>query len=207
MSDSATDAASCVSTDGRVPGPFPTAKERSVTGKKKKKQATHVRMQQPFWAALASTKVTVLKEYEPAQGHVDAEEAEAVGTSNMGNVDFKIRQNRVWITEIGATDISFGVCLPSNVAGVEDDDYSGDAHARAWHVRVNGASWISTKSRLAEQVVVGTEVVDVWEGRIYGLTALSSYHCEFVRGEDVIYDTSIITQSAPSTESGKSSSV
>jgi hypothetical protein len=70
---------------------------------------------------------------------------------------------------------------------------------------VNGASWISTKSRLAEQVVVGTEVVDVWEGRIYGLTALSSYHCEFVRGEDVIYDASIITQSAPSTESGKSS--
>ena len=49
------------STDGRPPGPSPATregKEKNSNLRKKRRQATHIRSQQPFWAAVASAKVT-----------------------------------------------------------------------------------------------------------------------------------------------------
>ncbi|KAF2667239.1 hypothetical protein BT63DRAFT_427643 [Microthyrium microscopicum] len=189
--------------DGRPPGPSPSAsgaKEKNTSvKKKKKKQATQVRVQQPFWAALASTKVTVAKEYEQSLASLDAQEAQAVDVTNLGDVDFANSNNRVWILEVGAMDVSFGVSLLLNQT---DDDDENEMEPKRWFVRVNGASWHSIKSKLVERSVVGLEVLETWEARIYGLTPLSSYHCEVVVDAEhsVIFDTSLITQPAPFTE-------
>jgi hypothetical protein len=187
--------------DGRPPGPPPSnaGKDKLMNIKKKtKKQATQVRVQQPFWAAIASTKVTVKKEYEQSRPNPDAQEAHAVDLSNLGNVDFALSSNRVWVMDIGATDVSLGVSLLHD----QGDRDSTDAKAKGWHVKVNGASWHSVKSRMVEKYDVEDDVLELWEARIYGLTPLSSYHCEVLTdsGNDLIYETSLITLSAPSME-------
>ena len=160
----------------------------------KKKQATEVRSHQPFWAAVASTKVAASREYEPSPAQLDARAAHSVDSNDMGNVDFKSLSGNVWITEIAATEILFGVSLPMHDDQEESDERVG------WYLRVNGASWISTKKKKLSEP--GLEDCAVWEGHIYGLTPLSSYNCEFVRESDhsVIYDVTLITQPAPSTE-------
>jgi ubiquitination network signaling protein AcrB len=197
------------SSDGRPPGPPPAAgKDRSLGGKKKKKQSQHARMQQPFWAALASTKVTVSKEYEQSQASQDARVAGSVDMRSLGSTEFNNLLNRVWITEIGATDISFGVCLPLNQDNdvmEEEGNISKDPESPSWYVRVNGAAWMSVKRVFLDKIIDGEDEYETWDGRIYGLTPLASYHCEFLRESDhsIIYDMTMITQPAPSTETGK----
>jgi len=195
--------------DGRPPGPSPAGNLRDKTnpGKKKnKKQVTQVRIQQPFWAALASTKVTVAKEYEHSWAPLDARESQAVDVTNLGDVNMTDSRNRVWIMEVGATDICFCISLLFlNQSESEQEEGGSEVDTRRWHVRVNGASWHSVKSKSLEKRAVGDEVWEKWEARIYGLTPLAPYRCEFVMDEEetVIYDTSLITQPAPSTETGK----
>jgi hypothetical protein len=59
------------------PGPSLAPNSKAISGRKKRKQATHVRSQQAFWAALASTKAAVLKEMESGLAANDATEANA----------------------------------------------------------------------------------------------------------------------------------
>lgn len=68
-------------TDGRSPGPSPAVRDRATresTHRKKRKQANQVRSQQPLWAAIASTKVTFVKEMEQRDATEDAREAAAM---------------------------------------------------------------------------------------------------------------------------------
>ncbi|KAF2400046.1 hypothetical protein EJ06DRAFT_582616 [Trichodelitschia bisporula] len=181
--------------DGRPPGPSPSSgasvaqNTREKSTKKKKKQANHVRSQQPFWAALASTKITVLKEYELQQASLDALEANAEDVAHIGNADFKNIADRVWVTDVGAASIAFGVALREE----EEDD-------KPFRVRVNQTEWSST--RIKELGPVGDDGVHLWAGEIFGLTASTNYVCDFVRPRDgaVIYTVHATTQPAPSTE-------
>jgi hypothetical protein len=207
--DSGPDIASSASTDGRPPGPSPATREkdRNSNSKKKKKQANHVRSQQPFWAALANAKVTFLKELEHQQASLDAVEANAMDIEHIGNADFKNGKDRVWIREVGATDISFGVCLPSLVReGEEEDETELDSKANRFKVRLNKTDWSSTKiNGESLGLLVGDEQLDEWNAKIFGLTASTNYICEFIRMEDgaVFCTTHITTQPAPSTEQGR----
>ncbi|KAI5303316.1 hypothetical protein KEM55_000609, partial [Ascosphaera atra] len=47
-----------------APPAIKETRERMSSAKKRRRQANQVRSRQPFWAALASTKVTVMREYE-----------------------------------------------------------------------------------------------------------------------------------------------
>lgn len=214
-------------TDGRPPGPppAPQVKERISSGKKKRKQATHVRSQQPFWAALASTKVTVLREMEQTQASADAVEAGATDIHHIGDAKFQDKEgDRVWILEVDATEVSFGVNLSRESEPVrrhEKTDVSvgsGIDRSKPFYVRLNGADWTSTRIRrdgesdtsefsdtLGSAHVRATHAGG-WTGEIFGLTALSNYNCEFVRTSDnmVIYSASLITQPAAHTEQGQS---
>jgi hypothetical protein len=214
--DSSTDMASSSSTDGRPPGPSPAArdyKEKTTNGKKKKKQATHVRSQQPFWAALASTKVTVLKEMEQSQAANDAGEANAKDANHIGNAVFGAEGDRVWISEIGPTDISFKVSLyrGGDLGAMISEERgtslrAGIDKSKPFYLRVNGADWSSTRiQETTTHSYLGDEGTDMWEGEIFGLTALTNYHCEFVRTADdeIFCSTSLITSAAPSAEQGK----
>jgi len=180
--------------------------------RRKRKQATHVRSQQPFWAALASTKVTVLKEMESSRAANDAGEANAKDANHIGNAVWRSEDDRVWISEVGHSDISFRVSL---FAGGDYDDVqeevsngavSGIDKSKPFYIRVNGADWSSTRIRQGvPEVVMGEERPGFWVGEIFGLTGLSNYHCEFVRTRDhkVFYSASLITSPSPVTEQGK----
>ncbi|KIW02775.1 uncharacterized protein PV09_05837 [Verruconis gallopava] len=194
------------STDGRPPGPPPVPRKEDLMSsvKRKKKQANYVRSQQPFWAALANAKVTFLKELEHQQASLDAIEANAMDIGNIGNANFKNGRDRVWIKEVGSSEIAFGVSLPSVASEDKNvDEADSDQYVKRFRVRLNQTDWSSTRaSEEALGVEVGEEKVDVWSGKIFGLTASTSYICEFVRVEDgaTIFTTHITTQPAPSAE-------
>lgn len=211
IGDSGADTTGSASTDGRPPGPSPAAREKEhkiSNTKKKKKQANHVRSQQPFWAALANAKVTFLKELENQQASSDAMEANAMDVVQIGNANFKNGMERVWIREVWPTEISFGVCLPSRFPEQEETQPSQEQqNGKTIRVRLNRTDWSST--RIVEEAVgveAGDEQVDVWNGKIFGLTASTNYICEFIRVDtgEVFYTTHITTQPLPSTEQGKS---
>jgi ubiquitination network signaling protein AcrB len=200
---------SATSTDGRPPGPSPAArdgKERASQARRKKRRSAHVRSQQPFWAALASGKVTFSKQKEQNQANVDALEANAADDHHIGNANFKMEEDRVWITDMGSTEVSFGV----SVSCSEGEDHAEDGSTtglgidktKPFYVRVNGATWSSTRIREACSSGEQPADVSIWEGEIFGLTALSNYYCEFVRtnNHEVIHATSLVTSPAPSTE-------
>lgn len=198
------------STDSR-PGLPPTSnapKDKVGSHRQKRKQATHVRSQQPFWAALASTKVTVLKEMESSRAANDADEANAKDTNHIGNAVWSLGDDRVWISEVGFSDISFCVSFASGTSGEdEDEDESGSASgidkSKPFYIRVNGADWSSTRIRRSEPISYPSqEAMLFWVGEIFGLTALSNYFCEFVRSidDEVFYTTSLITSPSPVTE-------
>lgn len=209
-SEKNSDGSSGSPTDGRPPGPPPLMAEarEAYAGKKKRKQATYVRSQQPFWAALAHTKVTVSNQMEQTHLSLDQSEAHATDLHNIGNAKFHTESDRVWITTLGPTDIGFGVAL-SDGDRQEEGNGTGagkDESKPPFYVRVNGARWSSMRISEAEATIrEDGEQVRVWNGEIFGLTALCNYHCQFVRSsEDVeIYSASLITQPAPFTEQGK----
>ncbi|KAL6171703.1 hypothetical protein ACJQWK_02711 [Exserohilum turcicum] len=199
------------STDCRPPGPAPAAhahKDKASSGRRKRKQATHVRSQQPFWAALASTKVTVLKEMESSRAANDADEANAKDANHIGNAVLRPEDDRVWISEVGFSDISFRVSLTGGASVQEQDEDdasvgSGIDKSKPFYIRVNGADWSSTRIRQSEPIgFEGQEGTGYWAGEIFGLTALSNYYCEFVRTSDneVFYSASLITSASPVTE-------
>lgn len=213
--DSNAELPSSSSTDGRPPGPSPAAhaqKEKASSSRRKRKQATHVRSQQPFWAALASTKVTVLKEMESSRAANDAEEANAKDANHIGNAVWRSEEDRVWISEVGHSDISFRVRFFSDgeYDGVQEDQNgsagSGIDKSKPFYIRVNGADWSSTRIRPCNpQGYMGEEGNGTWVGEIFGLTALSNYYCEFVRTRDreVFYTASLITSAGPVAEQGE----
>lgn len=212
--DSNPDVPSSSSTDGRPPGPSPAAhvhKDKASSSRRKRKQATHVRSQQPFWAALASTKVTVLKEMESSRAANDAGEANAKDANHIGNAVWRSEDDRVWISEVGHSDISFRVSLfggaeyDSAQEGQDGSAGSGIDKSKPFYIRVNGADWSSTRIRPAfSEGYGGEEGIGSWVGEIFGLTGLSNYYCEFVRTRDheVFYSASLITSPSPVTEQG-----
>ncbi|KAJ4341654.1 hypothetical protein N0V87_001669 [Didymella glomerata] len=195
------------STDGRPPGPSPALhKDKASSSRRKRKQATHVRSQQPFWAALASTKVTVLKEMESSRAANDADEANAKDANHIGNAVWRSEDDRVWISEVGYSDISFRVSLFNSADVQEEEDSSvgsGIDKSKPFYIRVNGADWSSARIRQSTPLgYQGQEGTGFWVGEIFGLTALSNYYCEFVRTSDdeVFYSTSLITSAGPVAE-------
>lgn len=202
------------STDGRPPGPSPAIhshKDKASSSRRKRKQATHVRSQQPFWAALASTKVTVLKEMESSRAANDAGEANAKDANHIGNAVWKVEEDRVWISEVGHSDISFRVSM--YMGGDFDGAREANGHAgsgidksKPFYIRVNGADWSSTRIRQSTSLgYQGEEGMGFWVGEVFGLTGLTNYYCEFVRTADdeIFYSASLITSAGPIAEQGK----
>jgi hypothetical protein len=209
--DPTADVPNSSSTDGRPPGPSPAAHlktDKASSTRRKRKQATHVRSQQPFWAALASTKVTVLKEMESSRAANDADEANAKDANHIGNAVWKSEDDRVWVSEVGYSDISFRVNLFTGPEFQElEEAYapvgSGIDKSKPFYIRVNGADWSSTRIRQSTSLgYQGQEGTGFWVGEIFGLTALSNYYCEFVRTADdeVFYSASLITSASPVAE-------
>ncbi|KAL5598781.1 hypothetical protein BROUX41_003886 [Berkeleyomyces rouxiae] len=87
-----------------------TASDGSLTpshAKKKRKHNVHVRLQQPLWSALASTKIIMAKEYELSQVALESADSNATGVHDLGNAPFNTQQSQIWISYIGCDEVYF----------------------------------------------------------------------------------------------------
>ncbi|KAK3702815.1 hypothetical protein LTR37_014799 [Vermiconidia calcicola] len=203
------------STDGRPPGPSPArrdSKPRESASKKKRKQANQVRSQQPLWAAIASTKVTFVKEMEQRDAVDDAREASRMDTNTLNIIasHTNTTTDRIWICEVRDTEISFSVELSAdaameNVAKLEEGTSlsAGIDKSKPFYVRINHAAWSSTRILLnPTKDDPASTFGERYDGEIFGLAPMSSYLCEVVAiaSQDILCSVSIITQPAPTPE-------
>lgn len=186
------------------------ARERISYGKRRRKQGTYVRSQQPLWAAFAATKVTVLREMEQSHALSEALGSNATDTKNLGSAPFVTEEGRVWITLVQPTNFYFDASYFSvehsseECRGLADLPVSaGINRSKPFFVRINGADWTSSRiDRRSTEASKDRSADQQWTGEVYGLSPSSSYNCSFVRSEDgvVIHSAIISTPSSPSLE-------
>ncbi len=195
--------------------PIPNLKEpreKVSSGKKKRKQGSYVRSQQPLWAAFAATKVTILREYEQSYALSEAVGANATDTKNLGSAPFANEEGRVWIAQVQPTKFRFDA---SHFPGTPPHKSSGEPsrlpisaevdRTKPIYVRINGANWTSTQIEKLPVSDSANESADrQWSGEVFGLSPASSYVCSFVRSEDnvVIYSVRVSTPSSPTVKKG-----
>ncbi|EON98715.1 putative ubiquitination network signaling protein [Phaeoacremonium minimum UCRPA7] len=193
------------STDGvpNTPDPDIIAQTTAtaVSSKKRRKQSAQVRIRQPLWAALASTKIVMVKEYELSHATSESAGSNATDIHNLGNAPFNTQPEQIWICYVGCDEVCF------NTSHFPDIHSSGQSHengnaassgidtTKPFYVRVNNAVWQPTRiipvESGEEEGCQGTR----WTGDIYGLTPMSKYECEFVstRTGEVLFSTSVRT--------------
>lgn len=179
-------------------------RDKTASNKKKKKQGTYVRSQQPLWAAFAATKVTICREFDQSKVLQEASGSNATDTKNLGSAPFLDQECQVWITNVRQRSFSFDT---SHFASHDSENDSTDGAAKVavdgskpFYIRVNGAHWTSaTIERLPKHQTEDGSAQEHWTGEVFGLSPSSSYICSFVRSEDdvEIFTTSLSTQSSP----------
>lgn len=190
----------------------------ATLSKKKRKQSTQIRLQQPLWAALASTKIVVMKEYELSHTTSERAGSNATDVHNLGNAPFEKEPGQIWISYVGSDEVCFNTSyfpddeISNSTKGQKGSDgipTSAKHPPKPFYVRVNNAFWQPTRmfpleNESDEEQLPGTR----WTGDIYGLRPASKYVCEFVdRGTDeVLFKTSIrtIQELQRETEAGSS---
>lgn len=191
---------------------LPNAREtKEKSNKKKRKQGTYVRSQQPLWAAFAATKVTVCREFDQSKMLQEATISNATDSRNLGDAPFRLEEGCVWITQIHLHSFSFEasdfpckleldateVPKPTIGAGVDQ--------SKPFFVRINGADWGSTAIRsILKEESKDMSANQTWEGEVFGLSPSSSYICSFVRCEDGVefFSTSVSTPSPSPLDQG-----
>lgn len=180
--------------------------DKSLNTKKKRKVGAQVRIQQPLWAALASTKVVMAKEYETSRTAAESAGANATDINNLGNAPFDSEADRIWITHIGSDEVCFNTSyFPSRAdadpSTPEDSiDSFGVDRSKPFFVRVNKTVWQPTRINPLDIAV--SPKSDQWSGEIFGLAPNSNYECEFVGTLDdaIIFSTNVRTMQAPATD-------
>lgn len=178
------------------------ARDKISSGKKKRKQGTYVRSQQPLWAAFAHTKITILREYEQSHTHSEVSGANAVDTRNLGSAPFVSEDGCVWISDVLPTSFrfnasSFSMSRPG-VPGPETPIISPSAgidRSKPLYVRINDTDWTSTT---IEATATDESADGQWTGEVFGLSPSSSYKCSFVQSEDGVVVHSVIVTTPPS---------
>lgn len=204
--------ASSSSPDVALKLPPTIAKERDKisTGKKKRRQGTYVRSQQPLWAAFAHTKVTVLREYEQTHNQTEIAGSGATDTRNLGSAPFMDEDGYVWISHVLPTSFRFDTSYFSlpEPAENEAEKFSVAASAsidrcKPFYVRINYTNWTSTTIERSDESDDSAD--GRWTGEVSGLTPSSSYKCSFVQSEDgVVFHSAIVTTpSSLAAEKGK----
>ena len=178
------------------------ARDRISSGKKKRKQGTYVRSQQPLWAAFAHTKITILREYEQSHTHSEVSGANAVDTRNLGSAPFVAEDGCVWISDVLPTSFRFNASSfttsASGAPASEDpivNPSAGIDRSKPLYVRINDTDWTSTTF---EPTAADESADGQWTGEVFGLSPSSSYKCSFVQSEDGAVVHSVIVTTPPS---------
>jgi ubiquitination network signaling protein AcrB len=150
------------------------AKASGVSAKKRRRQANHVRSRQPFWAALASTKVHVLREVENKKGLPNA-------TISQDGYNELPQSDNVWIRNVDPSSIQ--VEARFNHLSSDDPESNYLEGSKPLFVRINGAKWQSVQiDDVQDENAVGN-----WNVDINGLAPNCTYTCTFhdsVTGEE-----------------------
>ncbi|KAH6720303.1 hypothetical protein DL95DRAFT_378901 [Leptodontidium sp. 2 PMI_412] len=173
----------------------------AATFKKKKKQSAQVRIRQPLWAALASTKIVMVKEYETSHTASESAGTNATGANDLGNAPFNSEADRIWITSIGSDEVSFSTSFfpvhkaPDASEQSKGLNSSGIDKSKPFYVKVNHTTWQPTRinSSADSEQTLGEHTR--WSGVIVGLAPTSSYHCDFhsTFDDSLIFSTSVRT--------------
>ncbi|PSR83351.1 hypothetical protein BD289DRAFT_453873 [Coniella lustricola] len=178
------------------------ATSSTASTKKRRKQSHQVRIRQPLWAALASTKIVMVKEYELSQATQESAGSNATDIHNLGNAPFYTQAGQIWIAYVGCDEFCFNTSHFLDPPPTQDpqDESNGRGSSyidksKPFFVRVNNAIWQPTRINAVENGEEDGAVGTKWTGDIYGLTPMSNYECEFVstRTGEVIFSTSIRT--------------
>lgn len=160
--------------------------------KKKKKQSAQVRIRQPLWAALASTKIVMVKEYETSHTAAESAGKDMTDTNSLGNAPFRFEGSRIWITHVGSNEALFST---SYFPGYTSADAPGENDNKPFAVRINGTDLPGTQIDAVRDSGKGSRQEVRWNGAIIGLAPNSKYVCEFVSTTDnqIIFSTSVQT--------------
>lgn len=204
QADSALESAASVSSSFVGPdGQLKDGKDRFTSAKKRRRQANQVRSRQPFWAALASTKVTVMREYEHSRAASKTARNLTMTEEDLQGVS--LEDGLIWITDIDSSSIKFAAGEftddPTVSGSFEAGRLGGDMEP--FYVCVNGALW-ATASICRVSDAKGPSVVQ-WRGEIAGLAPNCAYTCAFVRSDtdEEICVMSVKTPATTDTEQGK----
>ena len=178
-------------------------RDKVSSGKKKRKQGTWVRSQQPLWAAFAHTKVIFLREYEQSHTHSEATEANATDTKNLGSAQFPNGDGYVWISKVLPTSFCFNASSFPMLHPADPDFEEPKVNASAgidrskpFYVRINDTDWTSTRLEMTSEEDESADCE--WTGEVFGLSPSSSYKCSFVQsGDGVVIHSAIVTTPPP----------
>ncbi|PNY27407.1 ubiquitination network signaling protein [Tolypocladium capitatum] len=181
---------------------LPTVSNPATMAKKRRKQSAQVRLQQPLWAALASTKIVAIKEFELSSWGGGSSGSDKRDIHNSGNApSFNRLPKQIWISYIGSDEVCFNT---SHFPDADDESHvpvappAGVDTSKPFYVRINNAFWQPTRIFPVQE---SDECADGprWTGDIYGLRPASKYVCEFVdaRFDNVLFTTSIRTVKEP----------
>jgi hypothetical protein len=178
-----------------------------ASSKQRKKQIQQLRTRQPLWAALASTKIVMVKEYETSSAAVESAGTNATDINNLGNAPFDSEADRIWVTFIGSDSIYFSTSYfphytppplspPESSEECRTLECEGADKAKPFYVRVNNSPWQPTRIYMTKPDVQQATQETRWEGEIYGLAPISSYTCDFISTVDgtLIFSTSVRTR-------------
>lgn len=173
-------------------------RERVTSAKKRRRQANQVRSRQPFWAALASTKVTVMREIENSRA---AHKGAALSVLNSGEGKMEdVLEELVWITQVDFSSIKFEASdfgIVDDSTGTVNYDSLSPSQLREvfFSIYLNGAQWTSvTLTKLTTDQSAGIR----WRGEITGLAPNFSYNVAFVRN-DLHQDVCVVNLKTPPT--------
>jgi hypothetical protein len=174
----------------------------SINMKRKKKRSAQVRVRQPLWAALASTKIVMVKEYETSHTAAESAGTNATDINNLGNAPFNTEADRIWITYVGSDEVFFATSYFSTNApqdNCEETDCPEIDKSKPFYVRVNKTFWRPTKIYTATDPEQPAGQDGRWGGEVFGLAPMSSYECDFVSTVDgsIIFSTNVRTVQPP----------
>ncbi|KAI5865362.1 hypothetical protein GGS23DRAFT_603957 [Durotheca rogersii] len=174
------------------------------TTKKKRKQIAQIRNKQPLWAAIASTKIVVMKEYELTHAAAESAGSNATDIHNLGNAPFNKQPEQIWISYVGCDEVCFSTShFPAALGPTLSADGARIDPPKPFYVRVNNAVWQPTRMVPVQDFDAAVDDEGTrWSGDIYGLTPLSNYECEFVSSttHEVLFWTIVRTTQAESAD-------
>jgi ubiquitination network signaling protein AcrB len=168
----------------QTPG-FKDGKDRAMSAKKRRRQANQVRSRQPFWAALASTKVNAMREIEISR---PSSKASSIAGDEIADM-LSMGEGHIRIIHVDSSSIKFEAIHLNS--GLEDQEAGPSVHHDSLFVRINGAYWTSTSMSTSRTDQAGT----VRTGEISGLAPNCTYTCSFNRDDG--QEIAVITVKTP----------